>query len=95
MDVFFNSQCPWSGWMVDKIKRNIKEYGVIVNAINTDDRKVIKEYGMSRGVFVNGVPIVKRMASWKEIESIIKSSNTSLKPFLKKQEIGSKKTSKI
>jgi len=74
MDVFFNSQCPWSGWMVDKIKRNMKKYDAVVNAINTDDRKVIEEYGMSRGVCINGVPIVKRMASWKEIESIVKQA---------------------
>jgi len=74
MDVFFNSQCPWSGWIVDKIKRNIKKYDAVVNAINTDDRKVIEEYGMSRGVCINGVPIVKRMASWKEIESIVKQT---------------------
>lgn len=72
MDIFFNSQCPWSGWMVDKIKRNMKKYDAVVNAINTDDRRIIEEYGMSRGVCINGTPIVKRMASWKEIESIVK-----------------------
>jgi len=74
VDVFFNSQCPWSGWMVDKIKRNIRKYDAVVNSINTDDRKVIEEYGMSRGVCVNSVPIVKRMASWKEIEPIIRQA---------------------
>ena len=74
MDVFFNSQCPWSGWMVDKIKRNMKKYDAVVNAINTDDRKVMEKYGMSRGVCVNGVPILKRMASWKEVESILKQT---------------------
>jgi len=72
IDVFFNSQCPWSRWMTDKIKRNVKKYNVTVNTINTDDRKVIEEYGMSRGVCVNGMPVIKRMAAWKETESIVK-----------------------
>jgi len=40
LDSFFNSQCPWSGWMVSKIKRNIKKHDAIINEINTDDRKV-------------------------------------------------------
>ncbi len=71
VDVYYNSQCPWSGWMVDKIKQSIKKYDAVVNVINTDDRKVIEEYGISRGVSLNGVPIVKRMASWKEIESVM------------------------
>jgi len=74
VDVFFNSQCPWSGWMVDKVKRNIKKYDVVINAINTDDRKVIEEYGMSKGICINGMPLITRMASWKEIESIIKQT---------------------
>jgi GNAT superfamily N-acetyltransferase len=74
VDVLFNSQCPWSGWMVDKIKRNIKKYDTVVNTVNTDDRKMIEKYGLSRGVCINGTPIIKRMAPWKEIESIIKQT---------------------
>jgi len=74
VDVLFNSQCPWSGWMVDKIKRNMKKYNAVVNAINTNDRKIIEEYGLSRGVYINGSPTIKRMASWKEIESFIKQA---------------------
>lgn len=74
VDVFYSSRCPWSGWMVDKVTRGMKKYHAIVNAINTDDRKVIEEYGMSRGVSVNGKPVMKRMASMKEIEFIVKQS---------------------
>ncbi|MDI6847842.1 MAG: GNAT family N-acetyltransferase [Candidatus Bathyarchaeia archaeon] len=74
IDVFFGSQCPWSGWMVDRIKRNVKRYDAVVNAVNTDDRKIIEEYGMSRGVCINGEPVIKRMASWKEIESVVKQA---------------------
>ncbi len=72
LDVFCNSQCPWCGWMVDEIKRNIRKYsGVTLNVINTDRRDVIEEYGMSRGVCINGEPVIKRMASWKEIKSAL------------------------
>jgi len=74
VDVFYSSQCPWSGWMVDKVKRGMKKHDAVVNAINTDDRKMIEEYGLSRGVCINGAPIIKRMASWKEIESIVKQA---------------------
>jgi ribosomal protein S18 acetylase RimI-like enzyme len=73
VEVFFNSQCPWSGWMVDRIKRNMKKYDATINKINTDDRKAIEERGMSRGVSINGVPMIRRMASWKEIEALVKS----------------------
>lgn len=72
VDVLFNSQCPWSWWMADKVKRNMRKYGAVVNTINTDDRKVIEEYGLSRGVCINGAPVIKRMASWKEIELVAK-----------------------
>ena len=72
VDVFYSSQCPWSRWMVDKVKRCMKKYGAVVNAINTDDRTIIEEYGMSRGVCINGKPLFKRMASWKEIDFAVK-----------------------
>lgn len=75
MDVLYNSQCPWSKWMIDNIKRNIKKYPkVAVNIVNTSDRKVIDEFGMSRGICINGKPIIKRMASWKEMKPIIEKS---------------------
>jgi len=72
VDVFFNSQCPWSRWMVDKVKRNVRRHNAIVNEINTDNRRVIEKYGMSRGVCINGEPVFKRMAPWKEIAPVIK-----------------------
>jgi GNAT superfamily N-acetyltransferase len=72
VDVLFNSQCPWSWWMADKVKRGMKKYDAVVNAINTDDRRVIEEYGLSRGVCINGKPVFKRMASWKEIDFAVK-----------------------
>lgn len=74
VDVFSSSQCPWSGLMVDKIKQNIGKYDAVVNIINTDDRENIEKYGMSRGVCINGVPVVKRVASWREIEKLVKQA---------------------
>jgi len=58
--------------MIDKIKRGMRKHDAVVNVIDTDDREVIEEYDMSRGVCINGVPVIKRMASWKEIESFVK-----------------------
>jgi GNAT superfamily N-acetyltransferase len=74
VDVLFNSQCPWSGWMANTVKGNMKKYDAVVNMINTDDRKVIEEYGLSRGIYINGVPVIKRMAPWKEIQSVVKQT---------------------
>lgn len=73
VDVFSNCQCPWSGLMVEKIKQNIEKYDAVVTIVSTDDRKAIEKYGVSRGVCINGVPTIKRMASWKEIETAIKA----------------------
>jgi len=73
-DVLFSSQCPWSWWMADKVKRGMKKYDAVVNVVNTDDRTVIEEYGLSRGVCINGKPVLKRMASWKEIDFAVKQA---------------------
>jgi GNAT superfamily N-acetyltransferase len=81
VDVLFNSQCPWSGWMANTVKRNMRKYDAVVNPINTDDRKIIEEYGLSRGVRINGVPVIKRMAPWKEIEAVVKQALKRQKPF--------------
>ena len=75
IDALCNSQCPWSSWMVNQIKRNAKRYPrTSVNVVNSDDRKVVEEFGLSRGVYVNKKPVIKRMASWKEIRSAIEKS---------------------
>ena len=74
VEVLFNTQCPWSGWMVDKVRRNMKKYGATLKAVNTDDRAVVEEYGLSRGVCVNGQPVMKRMATVKEVEAAVKSA---------------------
>lgn len=77
VDVFFNTQCPWSGWMADKLAENLRRYDATVNLINTDDRRVVETYGMSRGLCINGKAVVKRVASWKEIEQVVKRATQS------------------
>ena len=72
VEILFNSQCPWSGWMVDKVTRNLKKYDVVVSAINTDDRSVLEDYSLSRGVCINGIPVLKRMVTVKEVEALVK-----------------------
>ncbi len=72
MDVFCNSQCPWCGLMLDTVKRNLRESSnVTLNVVNTDKRDVIERFGISRGIFINGEPVIKRMSSWKEIKSAL------------------------
>ena len=57
--------------MVEKVTKALKKYDTTVRAINTDDRATMEEYGLSRGVRVNGVPVIKRMATVKEVESAV------------------------
>ena len=73
LDVFCNRQCPWCGWMVDNVKRNVmrarrKYSGLMLKVINTDSRDTIERFGLARGVSINGEPVIRRMASWKEIK---------------------------
>lgn len=72
VEILFNSQCPWSGWMVDKVERNLKKYDVSVRSVNTDNRSVLEDYGLSRGVCINGIPVLKRMGTVKEVEALVK-----------------------
>jgi hypothetical protein len=72
VDVFCNSQCPWCGWMADEIRRNVKGSDIILRQINTDSREAIEEFGLARGIAINGRPAIKRMPPWKEIKSTIR-----------------------
>lgn len=72
LDIFCNRQCPWCGWIADQIKKNVLEYpSVTANVINTDSKDTIEEFGIARGVSIDGEPIIKRMAAWKEIQPIL------------------------
>ncbi|MFX1251942.1 MAG: GNAT family N-acetyltransferase [Promethearchaeota archaeon] len=72
IEALFNDQCPWSYWMVTRVQKYLKRKNNQIKLINTGNQKVIKEYGLSRGVCINGTPIIKKMASWKEIQSTLK-----------------------
>ena len=74
LDVFCNSQCPWCGWMANKIKENVKASRLTVNIINTDRRDSIEKFGIARGIAINGEPLIKRMATWKEVKSALESA---------------------
>ena len=68
-NIFFNNQCPWSKYMVNTVKKEVEKFpNLMFNIINTDDRELIENLGISRGVCLNGNPIFNRMASWKEIK---------------------------
>ncbi len=71
VDVFCNSQCPWSGWMADEVSRNAKSSSIMLRRICTDSRETIEEVGLARGISINGRPVIKRMAAWKEIKSAL------------------------
>ncbi|MFX1574356.1 MAG: GNAT family N-acetyltransferase [Promethearchaeota archaeon] len=80
LDIFFNSQCPWSIYMVNTIKEGIKKYPKVeLNLINTDDRDVIEQTGISRGIRINGIPVIKRMASWEEVETQLNKIQNEIK----------------
>jgi len=75
LTLFVNNQCPWNCFMIDDIKTNIKKYqNIQLNLVNTDSKGVIKEYGISRGIMINGKPLIKRMASWSEIKKKVDKS---------------------
>jgi GNAT superfamily N-acetyltransferase len=73
VDILWDSQCPWSVWMRDIILLKARKIPKVkVRAINTDDRHFIERYGVSRGVFIDGEPALKRMANWEEVDKLLK-----------------------
>ncbi|MFW9970913.1 MAG: GNAT family N-acetyltransferase [Candidatus Odinarchaeota archaeon] len=76
LELFYSNQCPWSKYMINTIKKGIETYSTINLKIhNTDDPKFVKELGISKGIYLNGKPIIKRMASWEEIKVAIDKIN--------------------
>ncbi len=72
VEVLFNSQCPWSGWMAEKALKALSRYDALIRPVNTDDRQSMMEFGLSRGVVVDGVPVISRMSTVKEIEEAVR-----------------------
>ncbi|MFX1287893.1 MAG: GNAT family N-acetyltransferase [Promethearchaeota archaeon] len=72
IDAFYNYQCPWSQLMIDDLCKNLEEeYNLDFNTIETNSRKVIEKFGISRGLILNGKPIIKRLALWNEMKKEI------------------------
>jgi len=72
---FYNCQCPWSKLMIDDLNKNTKENpNIKLNIIETKNRRIIEKFGISRGLLIEGKPVIKRIALWnemgKEIEKI-------------------------
>jgi GNAT superfamily N-acetyltransferase len=79
-EIYANNQCPWSRYMVNTFKNEISKFSDIdINVIETNRREIIKKLGLSRGVCLNGSPLIKRMASWKEIKKKFEKSGVELK----------------
>lgn len=62
VEVQYSSQCPWSGWMIDGIRNHLGRLDVEVRMASADDRAVTEEYGLTRGVCVDGRPVITRLA---------------------------------
>jgi GNAT superfamily N-acetyltransferase len=83
VEVLTSSQCPWAGWMYHRVVEGLRRLPVEVRVVSTDDPDVVREYGLTRGVCVNGYPLVRRMASGREVVRKVKD-------YLRDQEAGSK-----
>jgi len=58
--------------MIDDLSNNIKENSNIkLNIIKTNNRKIIEKFGISRGLIINGKPVIKRLALWNEMQKEI------------------------
>ncbi len=66
VEVLCNRHCPWSGLMVDGIRRGVGNRGE-VRVVETEGRAVAEEYGLTRGVCVNGRPVLRRLGRWEEV----------------------------
>ncbi len=56
IDIFWCSQCPFWAHTRDELMKVAHELGdrVQVREVNTDDRRVMEQWGIANGVFING-----------------------------------------
>lgn len=70
---FYNSQCPWSQLMIDELNNNTAKLpNIKTKVIKTNNRELIKKYGISRGLLIEGKPIFKRITLWNEMQKKIR-----------------------
>jgi GNAT superfamily N-acetyltransferase len=69
---FYNCQCPWSKLMIDELNKNTeKDLDIKPKVLETNKRELILKYGISRGLVIDGKPVIKRIALWKEMQKEI------------------------
>jgi len=69
---FYNCQCPWSKLMIDDLNKNTKDNpNIKLKIIETNNRKIIEKFGISRGLIINGTPVINRLALWNEMQKEI------------------------
>ncbi len=72
LNIFCNDQCPWSTYMVKKIREGIKLYqNIDINVISTTEKRLIEKFGISRGVTLNNRLLFKRMITWDQVKKEI------------------------
>lgn len=54
------------------MRNHIGKLDVEVRLVNTDDQAVVEEHGMTRGVCVDGQPLIARLASGREVVRAVK-----------------------
>ena len=70
---FYNCQCPWSKLMIDELTQNIKQnLDINLKVVETNNREIIEKFGISRGLLIEGKPVLKRIALWNEMQKEIK-----------------------
>lgn len=78
VDFFWNGQCPYSGRMLERVRKVAHEMRerVVLNEVETNSRARIKRFGLADGFFING-----KMVSWypqseAEIKRLIENALT-------------------
>ncbi|MFX1277380.1 MAG: hypothetical protein ACFFAT_20360, partial [Promethearchaeota archaeon] len=59
IDLFWNRFCLTSDVETQRVREVVSEYGndVILNDFSVVDQRVLQQYGIERGIYVNGEPI--------------------------------------
>lgn len=76
IDLFWNGQCPYSGRMLDRVRRVAREMQdrVVLNETETNSRARVRRYGLADGFFVNGKMVAWYSQSEEEIRRAIENA---------------------
>ena len=60
--------------MIDDLNKNTKESpNIKLNILETNDRCTIEKFGISRGLVIDGKPVINRIALWNEMQKEVKN----------------------